>query len=476
MKQPLVTIVVLLFTISTKAQFSDSLQIRVGTNVTTASQDYQPLWLGANKFGTITDRKTDASTFIRLMNKHEWNEDFYINYGASLYNNNHFKDVLLEEAYLKAGWRMLEFRAGRYEEVIGEMDRTLSSGSLGVSGNAVPIPKLSIAIGQYLDIPFTKGLLQFKGQFSHGWMGRDQYIKDAYLHEKNFYMRIGKNRLKVWGGVQHYAVWGGNRPDLPTIKSSFKDYLNVVIVKQGDDGTVNSDSILPNRPGDHRGVVEGGIDWEDEQMLVRLYNQTPFETGQGIDIRNIDRLIGVMYVNKNEGSILKRLTAEFMHTKQMNDFYPLNVRESYYNNGIYLTGWEYQSRIVGTPLFINRTRGSKYFENVTPFDWNDHKDDISGKGWNIINNRIVGFHLAGAYAFGDNISAQTKISFTKNYGTYNNQLLSPTMTQWYTLQEVTYQTPVEGLSVNASAAFDFGEITDNAGFMLGVQWLIRAGR
>ncbi|WP_295127592.1 capsule assembly Wzi family protein [uncultured Chitinophaga sp.] len=475
MKQPfLITTLLLLFSICAHAQFSDSLQIRVGTNGTVATKDYQPLWMGAKRFGTITDQKADASTFIRLTNKHELQHDFYINYGVSLYNNNHFRDVLLEEGYVKAGWRKLEFRAGRYEEIIGEMDKDLSSGSLGVSGNALPIPKLSLAIADYIEVPYTKGFVQFKGQFSHGWMGRDQYIRSAYLHEKNLYVRLGKKRLKFWGGLQHYAVWGGNRPDLPKIRSSFGDYLNVVVIKQGDDGTVNSDSILPNRPGDHRGVLEGGIDWEDERMLVRLYNQVPFETGQGIDIRNIDRLIGLMYVNKNEGSFLKKLTAEFIYTKQMNDFYPLNVRESYYNNGIYLTGWEYQSRIIGTPLFINRTRGSHYFDNIKPFNWNDHKDDINGVGWNIINNRVMGFHLAGGYSFGESVAAKTMFTYTKNYGTYNGPL--PSMSQFYTLQEVTYKMPVPGLSLNAAAAFDFGDITDNVGFMLGVQWLINAGR
>ncbi|MCK7558022.1 capsule assembly Wzi family protein [Chitinophaga sedimenti] len=209
MKQPFLIATLLLFaTISSKGQFSDSLQIRIGTNITAATQDYQPLWLGAKRYGTITDQKVDASTYFRLSNAHELGDDYKISYGISLYNNNHFRNVQLEQAFVKAAWRKLEFRAGRYEEIIGEMDKELSSGSLGVSGNALPIPKLSIAISDYIDVPFTKGFLQFKGQFSHGWMGRDQYIRSAYLHEKNFYMRLGKQRLKVWGGVQHYAVWG----------------------------------------------------------------------------------------------------------------------------------------------------------------------------------------------------------------------------------------------------------------------------
>lgn len=475
-KTLIITVLVLVNVLRVDAQFADSLQIKVGTIGTVATKDYQPLWLYSKRFGTIADEKTDLSTYIRLTNKHDLGNDYHISYGLSLYNNNHFHDLPLEEGYIKAGWRKLEFRAGRYEEIIGEMDKDLSSGSLGISGNALPIPKISLAIADYISVPFTHNVLQFKGQFSHGWMGGDQYIKGAYLHEKNFYLRIGKNKFKAWGGVQHYAVWGGNRPDLPKIKSTFKDYLNVVFVKEADDGTVNSDSILPNRPGDHRGIVEGGFDWEDDNMLIRLYNQTPFETGQGIDIRNIDRLLGIMYVNKKEDGWLRKLTGEFMYTKQMNDFYSLDVRENYYNNGIYLSGWEYHQRIIGTPLFINRTRGSKYFESIKPFDWNDHRDSISGKGWNIINNRVIGVHLAGAYNIGESITGKTMVTYTKNFGTHFKGPLSPFMNQFYTLQEISYTTPVPGLSINAAAAFDFGDITDNAGFMLGVQWLFNAGR
>lgn len=475
MKLAGLTISFLLLVVCGRGQFADSLNIRVGTQATIASKEYQPLWLVSNRFGTIADRKSDLSTFIRLDNHHvlDPEENFHLRYGVSLYNNDHFSKVLLEEAYIKGAYRKLELRAGRYEEIIGEMDKDLSSGSLGVSGNALPIPKISIALSDYVAIPFTNGWLQFKGQFSHGWMGEHQYIRNAFLHEKTIYFRVGKRKLKLFGGLQHYALWGGNRDGLPDIKTSFSDYVNVVLAKEADDGTVNSDEIRPNRPGDHRGVLEGGIDWENDNMLLRLYNQTPFETGQGIDIRNVDRLLGIIYINKKESPILQKLTAEFIYTKQMNDFFPLNVRESYYNNGVYLTGWEYMDNIIGTPLFINRQRGSKYFETVKPFDWDAPLDSIRGKGWNIINNRVTGIHLGAMYNIIPDLSAKTLLTYTKNFGTYHTGVFNPARTQWYALQQVNYQTPLQGLSLTGGVALDWGDIGDNAGFTLGVQWQFR---
>lgn len=463
----LLIILALLGVSRAQAQFTDSLEVKVGTTGSIATKDYQPLWLVSNRFGIISDRKADFSTHARISDIHLLNENFYIRYGLDLYNNNQFKDVFIQEGFLKAGYKKLEFRAGRYEERIGEVDKDLSSGSWGISGNARPVPKIGFALTDYVDIPFTNGWLQFKGQISHGWMGEDQYITGAFLHEKTIYVRIGKKQLKLYGGLQHYALWAGNRPDLPKIKNSFKDFWNVFIGKEGDDGTVNNPEYRPNRPGDHRGVLEGGITWENDNMQLHLYNQSMFETGQGITFKNTDRMLGFSYSSKEK---LLKFTAEYLNTKQMNDFFPLNVRESYYNNGIYLTGWEYQNRIIGTPLFINRQRAQHYFDDIKPFDWSKPKDSISGKGWNIVNNRITGLHLGAMYGVGNALKAKTLLTYTKNHGNYLDPHFKTALTQWYTLQEVSWQTPLEPLTLTGSAAVDWGDLGNNAGFMLGVQW------
>ncbi|WP_119080295.1 capsule assembly Wzi family protein [Chitinophaga alhagiae] len=453
--------------------FADSLQLQAGTTGTVATQEYLPLWLTVKRFGTISDRKSDLSTYLRLRNAHRFGqeEDFYLRYGISLYNNNHFRDVFFEEAFARVGYRKWEIRGGRYEEMLGEADQELSSGAWGISGNALPIPKIGIALTEYADVPFTNGWLQVKGQFSHGWMGKEQYIRNAYLHEKTLYLRIGKERLKVYGGIQHFAVWGGNRSDLPKIKNSFSDYLNIVIGKEGDDGTVINEEIAPNRPGDHRGVLEGGVSWENEALQFMLYNQSMFETGQNISIKNTDRLLGLSYRNKNEDGALRGLTLEFINTKKMNSWDPLRVRESYYNNGIYLTGWEYQGRIIGTPLFINRQRGQHYFSDIRPYDWSQPKDSISGRGWNIISNRVTGLHLGGRYRIGTAIQGRTLITYTKNFGNYQNTAtFNGGLTQWYTLQEIQWNTPLTGFSVTGGLAADWGKLGNNTGFMLGARW------
>ncbi|RZK16208.1 MAG: hypothetical protein EOO56_20445, partial [Hymenobacter sp.] len=189
--------VFLLATTPAVAQMADSLHVVVGTTATAATRGYQPLWAIANRYGTIADRQADASTFLAFRNEHALGRPagpallagdtnprrrgFYVGYGAAVYNNNHFGSFLLPEGYAKIGYRTWQLRAGRYREVTGEIDPSLSSGSLGISGNALPLPKVELAVTDYTNVPFTNGWVQFKGNFVHGWFGNQAPIDGAYL-------------------------------------------------------------------------------------------------------------------------------------------------------------------------------------------------------------------------------------------------------------------------------------------------------
>jgi hypothetical protein len=459
----------IIFGTGLKAQFLDSLQLQAGTAVSVAGKDYLPLWLIANRFGVISDQQFDFSTHLRATNSNQFGK-IAVDYGLDLYNNDHLSKFILQEGFVRAKYRNMTLAAGRFKQVIGEVDPELSSGSLGVSGNALPIPKISFSV-DYTDLPFTNGWIQFKGQISHGWMGNEQFMKHAYLHEKNFYLRVGKRKLKLYGGIQHYAVWGGSREDFLTADRSLAGFFNVLLVKEANDGTVFG-SIAPNRAGDHRGVLEAGAEWENDDVKINLNNQTPFDMGQGIDLRNIDRLLSLNIINKKPGAKLKKVVLEFIYTKQMNDFYAQRYRESYYNNGIYRTGWEYNDNIIGTPLFVNRVRGSNYFDNIKPYDWDAPASTINSLD-NIISNRVVGGHAAFLYALSRELTSKTMLTYTQNYGDFRVGVFSPYKTQWYTMQQFSWAVPNTQLSLTGTVAYDWGQLSDNFGSMVGINWQLR---
>ncbi|MEX8548640.1 MAG: capsule assembly Wzi family protein [Mucilaginibacter sp.] len=485
MKRLVLSFVFILISYSGFCQFADSLQVNAGSIGTVAKDGYQPLWLVANRWGAITDQQYDASTYIGFNNTHVFGKKyvsksnltnieqplFYVKYGANIINNNRFQNVIFQEGYVKAGYKHLEIRYGRFKDIPGESDKNLSSGSLGVSGNALPIPKIGIALTDYVNVPFTNGWLQIKGQLSHGWLGRDRYL-DSYYHEKTLYLRAGKRKFKFFAGLQHYVEWGGKRDGIQ-LDRSFKGYLNVFFsTTNADDGSgfdPNAAKYAAYHAGDQRGVLEFGFDLETEKNLLHFYHQTPFDDTWGVDVRNVDNLSGLSITPKKEGSFVKKLLFEFIYTKTADSYAPPENRQAYYNNGYYRTGWEYDGQIVGTPLFINRTRGQDYTyfqqRGIKPFDWSNN--NIPGNN-NIIYNQIVGGHIGLSLQFSNKLSGKTLLTYTS--GQFQNN--GPNLGQFYSLQEMYYRVS-KSLKVSAGFALDAGDFSHNVGGLVGVHWQFR---
>lgn len=456
-------------------QFLDSFRISIGTVGTFAQEDYQPHWLVSNRFGAISEQQQyDASTYAGFSNTHLFRKKKatdsaggtypagpYIKYGIRAFNNNHFQDFTVQEGYLKAGFNNWELRFGRIMEVPGEVDQDLSSGSLGLGNNALPIPKIGIVLTRYSNIPFTNGWVQVKGQLSHGWFGNNRYMKEAFYHEKALYLRFGKERFKFFMGMQHFGEWAGRRGEIK-LERSWKGFWDVFFAKTANDGSVDP-SFDPNRAGDQRGIFEFGFDYDFNNASLHFYNQTPFESGNGINIKNIDRLAGLSITSKNKNSILKKVLLEFIYTRQMEDYAPPATRQTYYNNGYYRTGWEYENRVIGSPLFINRSTGQHYFDNIKPFGWDT---DTTMGNVNIIFMRMTGGNIGGMYSISKKLSAKTIVTYVN--GLYRRENKG----QLYALHEMTYKI-TNNLTATGAIAVDAGDLTKNNGLLLGIHWEFR---
>jgi hypothetical protein len=456
------------------AQIFDSLQANIGLETRLSSMKYQPLWLIANRHGVVTDRKSDLLSFVHVSNKnvlaqreytdeHGFSDynDISISYGLSIYNGNHFRSTTVEEAYGKLEYKNWSLHGGRFEEDIEDIDPLLSSGSLGVSGNALPIPKIGIAVTAYTNVPFTNGWLQFRGSFAHGWLGTDRYVKNSFYHEKTFFLRAGPGNFKLYGGIQHFVEWGGHRGD-EQFDRSLKGFWNVLFAK-GDDGT-------DAHAGDQRGVLEGGFYLENGNAGLHGYFQKPFEGKNDINIGNKNMLAGFILSMKDKDRGLQKILVEVISTKNINDHVAAPRRESLYNNAAYKTGWEYQNNIIGSPLLVNRERGSQYFPQIQPFDWNLQDDDIPGNA-NIIDNRIFGVHTGALYTIDDMFSGRTLLTFTKNYGTINDaSMFAPYKNQFYGLQEIYCYIPDKNLTITAGIGFDHGELSNAVAGLIGIKW------
>lgn len=457
-----------------QAQGLDSLQVSLATTVTAATQAYQPLWLVSNQYGALADRQLDLSSHLRITNAHFLGgydgarskvntqtgligggppqQGFAVRYGLDLYNNAAFRHTFLQEAYVKLSFRRWEVRGGLFRETIGEVDPVLSSGSLNISGNALPVPQVGLAVVEYTEVPYTGGLLQFKGGLSHGWLGTNRWYKHAFLHEKYGFLRLNRPTYAVYGGLHHYALWGGMaadaEPQEATAGYSTLHNYGVAVFPRPQSGV------------DHRAIIEFGGDYKADFGTFHLYHQTPYEVSQGMKLLTPDQLTGVSFTPNQADAVLKRVVVEFIYTRHM-------ANRVYYNDHKYRTGWEYEDRVLGNPLLTNRMRASHYFPAFVPFDWSGAGGVVPGNA-NIVNPKVAGIHTGAQYRLGTLFTAQTRLTLVQNYGQNERSPFYQT-TQCYTVQEVTYQHEPLGLAVSGAIGCDLGQLTRNVGVRLTVK-------
>ena len=469
------------------AQLADSLRITVGTTATAATRGYQPLWVVANRYGTIADQQADASTFLRVQNQHSWGSRpaaadtaargprraFFAGYGAALYNNRHLNSTFLAEGYARAGYGPWQLRAGRYRETTGEIDPTLSSGSLGISGNALPIPKIELAVTDYTPVPFTHGWVQFRGQLVHGWWGSTPDIKGAYLHQKALYLRVGKKRLRFYGGLTHFAQWGGTFAS-GQAPSRFKDYVRIFLGASGDGGDPvyhQGPVDISNAVGNHILVPEFGLSFQKNRSTFRLYTQTIFDKGVGDSVNTDqrdrlaglkilwrDRLAGLSWETSQPHALVQKVLLEGLYTKYQGGATIYVGRDNYYNNGTYNMGWQYHERIVGTPLFLNQQNAANYQLNLDQaYYW-----AWSATGWWRCTWALKAvFRNASATGCWPPTCSTTAIITTMSAFTPGKQ-------QSHLLLEIPCQ--FNHFSITAGVGSDLGDLSNNTAGLLRAAW------
>ena len=408
----------------------------VGTII--SSNGETPFWLRANQYGTVpnqspvfTLRGSVSSDYKKAITKEDQYKLSKFDWGYALNivgNVGKENQFLIPEAYVKAKYGAFEIYAGRRKEIFGLVDSTLSSGSYIWSGNALPMPKIQISTPNFVPLGFTKGFLSFKGNYAHGWFENARTdVKNFYLHQKSLYFKLGKPDWKFhfYGGFNHQVQWGGTLlyPDPLNqsgidgqIGSSFNDYINVVTGRSlavvGDTSKNGVNEAL-NRSGNHLGTLDFGFDINIDHYSILCYRQSIFEDGSLAYLSNIDDgLNGVSIEFKrvhNHNVFFKKIVLEYLKTTSQGGIggsqqteARLRGQDDYFNNGVYRNGWIYNHQTIGTP-FINQYEGS-IIQNIS-------------------NNRVESYFIGmGLSAF--KIPLNVKLSYTNNYGTYSNPLLS----------------------------------------------------
>ena len=504
----------------------DSIEYHVQGIGSAGSRGYPPHWIVSNRYGLFSDTSNNLLLVPGFSIPFSFGKKFKITAGFDAAIKEHIDQSFIYQAYVNLEYGKLKLIAGRQKFTIGQYSERLSVGSFIVSNNALPIPRIGIGFYDYVDVPFTKGYVQVKGALNHGWLEEDRFeyslISDSYLHEKFAYIRSNKLPFNVHVGIAHMAMYGGYREDGTKVPYDFWS----AFFGRGS-GVSGQKGEIVNAYGEHLGIFEYGFNFEIKGVKFQFYHQKPINDSGGYHQNfkyNKDSYLGGII--ETEWPFIQKFLYEYVTTTyqvgngtpdpvvdgkvvfpfvdedrewleeyytdlgydvqgydiidwydfledEVNYGYRFGGRVDYYNNAHY--GSMYKGRIIGTSLFHTKPQMLKY-------------TGVSINGRYFVNNRIKAHNIGFAGNFIKRLSYWTKITYTNNYGAWQEYegryqwggiavdpdfdwYYKDSKTQWYSLFEVDYQfAKVKGLSLQAAVAYDFGEIVNNFGGLIGLKY------
>lgn len=444
---------------------------------TAATGDVLPFWLYANKRATVDAYSPGAAAILDFHKRLVDDTGFDYGFGATfLARYSEHETLTLNQLYGMISYGAFQLKGGRFYEHIGDVFTPLSMGSLALSPNAVPVPKIKIGIFEYTPVPLTNGYVEIKGAIAHGWLGDHRRFQNAWLHEKYIYLRFGSDfAFRPYIGLVHEATWGGyvnsgagfDAPD------SFSDFWRIFFARSGDEHALPAGRVYVL--GNHLGIWDTGFYLTVANIDFTVYRQFIYDDKDGLLFERLrDGLLGVSVELPGEKQkIVTAFLWEYLNTKwQGGPECPGKGRggpggcENYYNNIAYRTGWSYLGRTLGNPLFLPVNA-----PGIT----------APSRTIGITNNRIISHHFGLMGSLSPTVDYKLMATWSQNYGIYKREdilHLSPNEfqnipEQWSFLANFTYQPEDYSIvRLNLSLAADVGDLYENTfGILFGIQLL-----
>ncbi|TLU83381.1 MAG: capsule assembly Wzi family protein [Chlorobium sp.] len=376
--------------------------IQISEGFIWSSGDNIPFWMWANQNGRVSMEKSSVFGRLKTGKKRKNSDSPVVFYGLdATLNHDPGNNIILTDAYAGISYGGLQLHAGKKAEFFGLADTLLTAGPVVYSRNAPTIPKIALSTDGYIEL---NDWLAFNAYLAHGWFGDENYVKDAYLHQKFLYLRYGDTNpdsgFNIFAGMHDLAVWGGrNRVTGEQYPSSFSDFWRVFWWQTQSGGSHGTEQ---NTIGDHRGSIEYMLQLKGKQHDWLIYASTLFEDQSGLNLlRWNDYFAGVSYINKGTSGVLKRVNVEYFDTRNQgpNPSEP----DNYFNNYMYLSGWTYEGFGIGHP-FIRFTAGDNYQYTA--------------------QNKIRAINTGALFHFSRIFNPYVRLAYIENYG-YINDLLLP---------------------------------------------------
>lgn len=435
-----------------------------------------PFWLHSNRHGAIDpgstlNHLTGFTLDVPIQNLFR-EVDITIGGEAIRRHSNRRNTLHVQQLYGKAVYRFLKFRVGRFHEILEIYHSDLTSGSMILSQNATPFPKISLGTNGFTNLPLAGGRIQFHARYSEGFLEEERFTRSPMIHQKSAYLKLNIENFEVIGGILHNVIWGGESPRYGHLPRSLSDYLRVVFSQPASEesGAPGAD----NRLGNSVGAYDFTAVYTWNNLQFRAYRLFFLEDTPSVRFRSPrDGVWGAVFERKDGNRILNSLLYEHIYTitQDAKDHIPKG-RANYYNHGVYRSGWSYYGNTLGNPLLT--------------FDRDEGR---------FINNMVIAHHLGIAGQLSDRLGYRFMTTYSRNYGICNDRISpgrctsvtteNPMPDEWdlqprsefrqdrhSTLLEARYLfSPEHGISLHGSLTFDLGEYyAPRAGFMAGISW------
>lgn len=416
-----------------------------------SSEGTLPFWLYANRDGMVDSSSTNWISELRFEQLLTETNDLTLYAGGNVAGRlSEDATLFIPEFYLRADAFGVRLQAGRFPQIMGLGNPVLSSGSIMMSRNATPIPGISISTPDFIAVPYTDEDVLVKGSFSHNWMGDNRFVEGSFLHHKSVYIRFKVEKFSATAGLIHNVVWGGTHPELGRLPQSFGDYLRAVFGQSAEerDGTPINET--KGVIGNSVAAYDFGLQYEHDQftlLFTRMYFLEASIAPDPIFEIPWDGSWGIHLNFSDQQKFLNSFSYEYINTTQSNGSGQAVRQDSYYNNGIYLSGWTYQNRVLGNPLFL--------------FDAENNR---------VVNNVFLAHHLGAKGKLGNQLSYTVFGTYSRNYGEIfaageHIEQLSGYLNVAYALPQR------DSFTLFASIASDVGALyNENAGIQFGFSW------
>jgi len=367
-------------------------------------------WSQYNNYGQEpSEVRLDYKTIYKN-EKVNFNLKVFISKNKIYVGESFVQSKLFDNTYLKVG--------KYYKDFSSYLNETLSSGSLLISNNAEPMPKISLLSSyrfkQSQNVDFNFGI-------SHGVFAKSTIYKTApMLHEKFVYLNYSKNKNQFSIGFVHEAMWGGSTENYGDFPNSFEDFFKILI---SADGPFLEGEPHANALGNHLGIWDFYYKKTINNKELKFYYQHFFEDTSGLRFDNkSDGLWGIEISN-----FIKNTNILFEYLNTMNqDRDPPYVNEFYYNHYQYKDGWSYKGYALGSSFidYLNNNPSKVFHLGVSSNEINKYnykllasrKIDISDHiKYQIsisktINQYLVGVIFTGEESLNNNLTLKLSYS------------------------------------------------------------------